>query len=376
MSTAKEEPGGAVVRRSIRERIAEQKTETNPLVEASLSTLADINETTSTFRVDATGELVVDAPAPLPVTVEPTAPMGELDALTASAYHLLMLPSESHPDDLEALAISVWNEAGWLSPGILRLQEGATLEGPWAITTETAQDLGIEDAASAQIWLVRCPARRGPAPSEELAAFNELARAFPQGMPVGLEDKVLEFLRRVARRLDGVIRIAGSGAILSPEPESAVNLRVFSSTWLPPAETEALLEPYIPGLHAPSPISPMEGAPYAFLAPVGSRSQVLIGVREETVIPRALRWEIWAKGQLCVYEIVWAAPEDLHDLARRPTRSGRLERARASRIIEAAAAVLVQQLDDPIRGGAAVIDEDGFLVGLDGPLPEEEEQRL
>lgn len=377
MTTDKEKDaqGGGVVRRSIRERIAEQKTGVNPLVEATLSTIADIDDTTTTFRVDATGELVVDQPAPLPVAVEQTEPMGELDQVTAGAYHLLVLPSESHPDDLEALAVSVWNEAGWLSPGVLRLQEGATLEGPWAMSAQTAQDLGITSGADAHTWLVRCPARRAQPPSPELAAFNVLARAFPHGMPVGLEDRVLEFLRRVARRLDGVIRIAGSGAILSPEQESAVNLRVFASSWLPPAETEALLLPYIPELHAPSPLPTAEGAPYAFLAPVGARSQVLIGVREETVIPRALRWEIWAKARLWVYEIVWAAPEDLQDLEQHPTRAGRLERVRASRMIEAGAAVLAEALDDPLLGGAAVIDEDDFLVGLDVPLPEEEEQR-
>ncbi len=375
MAETRKEGAGAPVRKSIRERMADRSAGTNPLVESSLSMLSEVDDTTGTFSIDMTGELVVDQLAPLPVSLETTTPKGVLDPLTASAYHLLVLPAAAQPEDLEALAVSVWNEAGWLSPGVLRLQESATLEGPWSLDAEGARELGLKVSEDDHVWLVRCRVVRGPAPSAEMMEINELARAFPEGMPSGLEDRVIDFLRRVSRRLDGYVRIAGSGHAIEPSPESAVNLKVYSNTWLPPEEIQALLEPYIPDIYSPSPVPDSEGAPYAFLAPTGSRSQVLIGVRPETAVPRALRWEMWAKGRLYLYEIVWAPPEDLYDLDKVPTRSGRLERTRASRTVEVAAALLAQKLDDHMLGGAAVIDEDDFLVGLDVLPPEEEEPR-
>ncbi len=370
----------APIRRSIHERIAQQAQAANPLVDSSLSLLDDVTADTGTFRVDMTGELVEDNVAPLPVLAEPSSPRGELDLMTAKAHHLLLLPETASADDLEALAISVWNEAGWLTPGLLRLQEGATLEGPWVISKHSAKDLGLDISDDfrpheLQVWLLRCPTRRGAAPIEEIREFNEWARAFPEGMPIGLEERVLEALQRVARRLYGTLRIAGSGYLMSPDPESSVNLRVYASAWLPPEETEQLLKPHIPDVYLPGPPPATDGAPYAFMGSAGTRSQVLIGVRTETTAPRALRWEIWAKERLYLYEIVWALPEDLYQLDQAPTRAGRLERTRASAVVETAAAVLADKLNDPLLGGAAVIDEDGFLVALDVPPQEEEQQR-
>ena len=104
----------------------------------------------------------------------------------AQAYHLLLVPDEVTPDDVEALAVSVWNEAGWLAPGILQLQESVTLEGPWSLDEDTAAALG-SPSDNEQVWLLRCPARRGAPPSSAVMAFDEPALA------VLLHDAVPEF---------------------------------------------------------------------------------------------------------------------------------------------------------------------------------------
>lgn len=350
---------GAPRRRSVQERMVGLKAQPNPLVETDLNMLDGLEASTSTFSVAETGELVVGQIAPLPLTVERSGPLGELDLLTASAYHLLTLPSDATGDDLEALAISVWNEAGWASPGVLRLLENVTLEGPWTLSTTSAQDLGV---ALTNIWMLRCAPHRGAPPSEAVLGFDEWARAFPEGMPVGVELKVLEVLRRIAHRLRGGLRIAGSGALIVPQDGDALSLRVYSDQWIPPALLRANLDVHVEGVLpvGPDPLQP--GGPYALLAPVSPLSQVLVGVREERFPPRALRWERWAQANLIVYEVVWVQPPEMAAADGAPSRRARLEMTRATTIAETVAAVVAMSVPN-----AAVVDEDGFLLALDEP---------
>lgn len=343
-------------RRSVRERMASLRAEPNPLVETDMELLDGFAASTSTFSIAETGELVEDEIAPLPMTVERDAPARELDELTASAYHLLGLPEEATGDDLEALAISVWNEAGWAGPGVLRLQDNVTLEGPWKLTEDCQESLGF---SMPNVWMLRCSPHRGAPPSPAVMEFDEWARAFPEGMPVGVELKVLDVMRRIARRLHGVIRIAGSGALIVPEVADALSLRVYSNQWIPPATLRANLDSHLANVTAPGPDPAAPGAPYALLAPVSDMSQVLIGVREERFPPRALRWERWAQGNLIVFEVVWVQPAEIAGNGT-PSRRARLERTRASSIAETAAAIIATSVPH-----AAVVDDDGFLLALD-----------
>lgn len=354
-------------RKSIAERMAEKRSVTAPLVESSVDSLATTSDTTTTFRVDVTGALVADEFAPVPLQVERTEPHGELDVATGQAYHLVVLPEDVSEDDLEALMVSVWNEAGWLAPGVLRLKESATLEGPWSVS-EGAGELGIPEDLP-QVWRLVYPPRRGAPPLPEIMEMDAWSRAFPDGMPVGTELEVLQTLHRAVRRLEGALRIAGSGYLMRPDPEVAVNLRVFSDQWLSPAELLELLEPHIPGLLPAQQADGKPGSPYALLAPAARRSQVLVGVREETFLPKALRWEHWAKGtRVYLYDLVWLPPDDFMDLETRPSRMGFLERRMVAATLETAAAALSSVLLQ-----SAVIDEDGFLLALDEPLAEEEQ---
>ncbi|MFZ1382451.1 MAG: hypothetical protein WAS54_06660 [Scrofimicrobium sp.] len=363
-------------RKSVFDRIATRSLDTNPLVASSIDTLATVGDETGSFSIDMTGALVMDSLAPLPLSTEAPIHLGELDYPEAAKHHLLLMSDQAFPAEIEALAVSVWNEAGWLSPGSLQLRHGSTLEGPWSVSAEVARKLGLPpDVPTSQVYLVRTQAMRGAKPSEQVKAFSEMARAFPSGMPVGPEERTLEFLQRVCRRLDGAIRIQGSGKVLRPSSGSSINLRVYASSWMPLEEMEALLAPSFPEIWNPGPLPAQTGSPFALMAPVGSKSQIIVGVRMETTPPRALRWEMWAKEKMFVYEIVWVRPPELFDLDTAPTRSGRLERNRVAKGIETAAALLAHELDSAVRGGAAIIDEDQFLVGLDAPPLEEEGPR-
>lgn len=356
------------------------------------------------YRVDETGRIThVDKVAPIAaplVRIEDAHPI-ELD--WALAHHLLVLGAEVEPDELEALAVSVWDEAGWAGPGMLRLGGHAALQGPWAVDPEVREALGTP-ADRPLAWAVLCPPSRGAAPRGAILDKDPWAHAFPAGMPIGVEYKVLLTLRRMARRLAGSLRIAGSGDVMTPDPDSAVGLAVYSPRWIAPDDLLAVLHPVFPAAidsrdvplstpHRPTPreveritaiaqsaehlpddvVRTIEesrrraaGHPqvvdgYALVAPAGNRSELVLEVRRVPRPPQALRWEPWTKDAVFEYRLRWIPGGGTTESALAGlTRAARLERLRSTADIERAAGLVVDAV------GGSVIDEDGFLVGLDG----------
>lgn len=355
-------------RRSLKDKLAERNKDPHPLVEVAAF---DSGVNTSTFRVEHTGELTLDTAASLATTADVIPDLGDFDLASGAAHHLLALPDGRTGEEVEALAISVWNEAGWTGPGALHLTEGVSLEGPWTPTGEVADTLGLNREVTS-VWVLRSQAMRGAAPNPEIMARDELARAFPEGMPLGAELKTLMFLARVARRLGGQVRLAGSGYVQTPDPESSINLRIYTDR---PTDVEFLRGvlardfPEVKDVSGAAPHDPR--APHAFLLPGGRDSQVLVGMRPADDVPRALRWEAWLRDAAYMYEVNWATglPPALPD--GQLTRVGRRERNLVAADIARAAATIVSTLRH-----AAVIDEDDFLVRPDELLPEEEPPHL
>ncbi|QWW19760.1 hypothetical protein I6B53_01085 [Schaalia sp. 19OD2882] len=366
------------------------------------------------FRVGTEGDVAADQAAALVAPLERTAPLAPIDRHTATGHHLLAVNSTVEPDELEALAVSVWEGAGWTAPGTLRLSGGARLEGPWSLPTELRREFGIP-AEQDTVWLLVCAPNRAQFPPRP-NLFDRWANAFPKGVPCGVEAKMLLTMERMARRLAGTIRIAGSGVLIEPDPDSAVSLTVHAPRWLDPEEALALLVTEFPDTIDARDIVPerghaipkrrdlervdavREGLPevpaevaraiesdrrrdleagqlldgYSLVTPVGNKSRMALEVRPAgEVVPQALRWETWASGPIIEYKLRWlpaegvsgapsssatssAVPDARHGL----TRAARLERVRAAADIERAAALVQGAV------GGAILDEDGFLVGL------------
>lgn len=354
-----------VQRRSIRERISDLK---SPSAELFAVSGPSTGAASTTFRVNDAGELVEDAAAALAASFDVDHPLGELDQPGGEMYHLLALPAEATGAEVEALAISVWDEAGWNHPGQLHLTRGVTLEGPWSVPEATRDALGLSEGIET-VWRLRCPPIRGAKPAPEIAAIDEWAQAFPQGVPVGVEYTVLQALRRVARRLRGELRIAGEGKIITPDPDSAVNLQIYTDTYIPAAELKETLDRFFWDVSLGGPeTEPAEGQPYALSLPRGSRSRVLVGIRPVDRVPRVLRWEPWAKGSVYLVEIQWVNATEMQLLGGRMTRVGRLERSRVSTTVGMVATLVAGMI-----GGGAVIDEDDFVLGFDALPPAEAE---
>ena len=180
--------------------------------------------------------------------------------------HLLALPEGVQPDEVEVLAASRFLNARSEEPEgdtttqrarpltaafglrltgprpqarVLRLTRHSTLVGPYAVTPEDALTLGLP-ATTTTAFDVVCPRDRGakPAPGGDR---HGLKRAFPDGYPNREEERVLLWLVAAARRLGGAVRTGGSGVVLQPDMESAIDLTVFSDRWVEPAEALAVV---------------------------------------------------------------------------------------------------------------------------------------
>ncbi|MEE6281780.1 hypothetical protein [Georgenia sp. MJ170] len=340
-----------------------------------------------------------------------------LDRTLAEPRHLLVLPGAVTLDEVEALAASHFDDAGWTGPSSLRVTGAAQLTGPWQLddALRTALDL---PRWAVLAMLLRCPIERsGPVP-RELLGLGGLLDAFPDGEPVGLEGRVLRHLLAQARRLGGAVRLAGTGTVLVPDPATAVDLTVHSTVWLDPDACAQVLAPQLPTLRLPHDEAPLDGAtqpagaeasvgPAAHRPPPGAldenerawlhaeadaldravlaQPQVLdgyalvgaprrdgalaagdsadgdlieIGVSGDVPPEPALRAMPWARNGVVTYEVRWRPADPESALGPRPPLAGRRRRT--------AARLLVERLTALLHGavGGEVVDDDGFLVAV------------
>ena len=420
-----EAPLASPVRRSLKERMASAQhsfadptltaaTTGNPLTQTNVS-LGGLTTTETAFQVAADGEITsAEAAIPIAAAIEVSEPAGVIDLDDARAHHLFLVSEAVDPAELEALAISMWDEAGWIAPGRLRLSSDAELEGPWSLDQPTRSALGTPSTLT-NAWILRCPVAR--AKQQTSAVMGEWAKAFPEGMPIGLEYRVLEALNRMARRLAGGMRIAGSGYVMVPDADSAVNLTVYSPRWINPEDLlQAMREragfeqmkdarDIVPEAPKAPALSPAQAAHieklkaelgpvrediaskiakareeleaqrdkpqvvdgYALMSPIGNRSDMMIEVHAVPTPPRVLRWEPWTAGAIIEYQVRWLPTSAPTPGGGSMSRTARLERLRSTQDIEKAAGMITTLV------GGNVIDEDGFLVGLEEISPDEGE---
>ncbi|SFK46096.1 hypothetical protein [Cellulomonas sp. KH9] len=200
---------------------------------------------------------------------EPTFPPLPLDDPALADRHLLALPAGIEPDEVEVLAASRFRNVGWedvtpeaptrtgVMPAVtaafgirtvgrraprvraLRLARLSRLAGPYSIEAQDALALGLP-ASSVMVWVLEAPRERGeqPWPGGDRDGFK---RAFPDGLPVREEDRVLRWLVAAARRLCGAVRTQ-TGVVLTPDPDAATDLTVLTDRWLEPADVLALVQ--------------------------------------------------------------------------------------------------------------------------------------
>jgi hypothetical protein len=322
----------------------------------------------------------------------PAAPSAAtIDVAAALAHHLLVVPDDVAPDDVEALAMSRFPGAGAAPDGV-GLAPGARLVGPWS--APRVPELGMPPWPH-HVYLTHAPRQRGAAVPRELRGRGDLLDAFADGEPVGLEREVVDFLLAAARRLGGAVRVEGRfGLVLTPPPRP--DLVLYSGSWLEPARLVEVLAPQLPGLavpeaaasprprvplHAPAEMDEAErrwlhaeADAYDAAALAGSGEEVpgygatvdaedgsVFSVAAEPVaqVPLVVTPSAWASAGAYCYEIRHHAAEP-DPSATRP-RGVDLRTPRAVDpvpVIDAAALALHDVV------GGEVVDDDGFLVAL------------
>jgi hypothetical protein len=358
--------------------------------------------------------------------------------------HLLALPPGVAADEVEVLAISRFAKARWeeqeenaLQPrgimgpmtaalGIravsaatipartLRLARLSTLNGPFRMETQDAVSLGLPTTCTVAYVLV-CPRERGERPYPG-GDRDGLKRAFPDGMPVREEERVLQWLVAAARRLGGSVRIGERGTVLTPDVDSAIDLTVLSDAWLEPAEALAVVqsvqararlsEPTArwagpqPGVgrgagERPGWVSesggrglsaaleqhgvedeaerrrlmaeasafdelmiavPPVAEGYGVLVDLGHDGTLSVEAGVETALPPVMRDLPWAQDGVVAYRVHWEPPfiEELE--AERPSFEHRVARSRAAPLVQAVARAVHQAV------GGEIADEADFLV--------------
>jgi len=358
--------------------------------------------------------------------------------------HILALPADVGVDEVEVLAISRFANAHWeeqeqdalqprgiigpmtaalgiravgsasIPPRTLRLARLSTLNGPFRMETQDAVSLGLPTTCTLAYVLV-CPRERGAKPYPG-GDRDGLKRAFPDGMPVREEERVLQWLVAAARRLGGSVRIGVRGTVLTPDVDSAIDLTVLSDSWLEPAEALAVIQ----SVHARARISEAPGtwtgpqagvgrdAPdgpgwvaeaggrglsaaleehgvsdeaerrrlmaeaaaydelmvavpplpeaYGILVDLGHDGMLSVEAGVETLLPPLMRDLPWTRGGVVAYRVHWEPPfvEELE--AERPSFEHRVARSRAAPLVQAVARVVHQAI------GGEIADEADFLV--------------
>lgn len=193
----------------------------------------------------------------------------------ATRRHLLVLPADVGPDEVQTLAVSRFPRAVWEvepttaaprpgggarglrqavpAPGVLRLSRHSTLHGPFTVARTTATALGLPLSAGIA-YVVHATAERGERPWPTGGDRDGLRRAFPDGLPVRDEERTVGWLIAAARRLGGAVRAAPlrpgvAGALLVPDPAAAVDLTVWTDIWLEPEVALAVVRQAVPRAH-------------------------------------------------------------------------------------------------------------------------------
>lgn len=377
----------------------------NPLTDTLLGLTGQDTQTLRVIRDGSSGATLEASARP---AVDPgddyratRGPLGDDDC----GRDLLALSQEVMASEVEALAVSLWDGAGWESPGVLRLCGQARLRGPYELTRALRTRLRLPSWAVNAFVLDVPEELAGPIPPE-LVTGHPLVRAYRADQPAGTHWEAVEGLYAMARRLAGAWRIAATRDVLQPDPDSATTLSVYAPTWLEQGVLQRVLVSSVPGTVlieaplAPRPrgatragrrraeraaqawiearlgvaeveriakearafdemmaSTPLPDVGYSLTLATAQASDVAVHAQPVDTPPPALRWESWAGESLASYTLSWL-PRSVPSRGQTLSRVQRIERLRATEAIEALAAAIYQLI------GGAVLDEDGFLVAV------------
>lgn len=281
------------------------------------------------------------------------------DAQTLRTSHLLLVDDTVLDSDVDVLLSNVLPRVT-SEGGTRKLSRYSTLTGPLEITQDAAEQAQIPSAFVAAYALSTPREREPEAPPEWFVHGEGIEKLFPSGLPMREEERGVDLLIALARRLHTAVRIADDGSpggherIIVPDPDAFPEITVYSQYWI----TSDLLLPHIAKAVPDARVvdtsadvsEDQELDGYSLDIDLGEgRGLIELGVMVETALPTIV--ERFAEGPQTAYSVRWHADDD----GESSRQHRRIRRAAASIIGDLAASVV------EATGGTAV-DRDGFLL--------------
>ncbi|MDR0594603.1 MAG: hypothetical protein LBG60_15415 [Bifidobacteriaceae bacterium] len=170
-----------------------------------------------------------------------------LTSALAETHHLLVLAPDIDTNEIAILASTRWR-AVEQAMGEITLSRYSSLFGPYTIGAGLGPSLGLPRGLN-QAWMATTLTERGDRPRPGALDPTGVSRAFPNGLPVREERRVVDFLVAAARRLGGVVRFHDSGLMVAPVPDGALDLTVCSPLWLEPEAALATARSVVPSFN-------------------------------------------------------------------------------------------------------------------------------
>ncbi|MDR2454706.1 MAG: hypothetical protein LBD51_09325 [Bifidobacteriaceae bacterium] len=320
-----------------------------------------------------------------------------LTSALADTHHILALGGDIEAGELALLAATRWKRVEQ-AMGEIGLSRYSSLFGPYKVGAALGATLGLPRGLH-QAWIANTLTERGDPPFLRALDPTGISRAFPTGLPVREERRVADFLVAAARRLGGVVRFHGSGLMVAPVPDGALDLSVFSPLWLEPEAALATARAVVPRFRlaidwhafAPTPQAPaaetlgdpglavdparrnealaaaragdaaaLAGQPsldrYALTADLGPAGTLVIEISGVDQPPGALREVPWAAPGAVEYAVRWIPRNPEHLLMEFPPAEHCQTRAQMASLLAGIARVIYQTV------GGEVLDSDGFPI--------------
>jgi hypothetical protein len=316
-----------------------------------------------------------------------------LTSALAETHHVLALAGDIDVHEIALLAATRWKRVEE-AMGEISVSRYSSLFGPYTVGAALGATLGLPRGLH-QAWIANTLTERGDRPLPGALDPTGISRAFPKGLPVREEGRVVDFMVAAARRLGGVVRFHDSGLMVAPVPDGALDLSIYSPLWLEPEAALATARLVVPRFelaidwHAFTPPAPAGGfgasweedddgrgqilaqaaqadaealtgeqtldrfALTAALGPAGTLVVEIAGVEEP---PGALRGVPWATGGAVMYAVRWIPVEPKHLLMEFPPAGHCQARAQMASLLAGITRVFHHTV------GGEVLDADGFPI--------------
>lgn len=255
-------------------------------------------------------------------------------------HHRLQLPRDTDPADVLTMVRNVRPDALEDEDGVIDLGDDQHL----------TPDRSPRGAGR---WTLDTPREREDPLPEGMGDSHGYGRAFPDGIPFGLERQGLDLAWSLARRLHGAV-VTDGGARLEPHPFHLRDLTLVSPHALAPESLAELLGPLEPEaeLDQVPDGAPRTGYSATIPLPQGEEISLRVGRSSRPTALRALGW----LEEAVDYELVHLTADPEEDAVEAPDAETTERWELAYRRIGLIAGLLSETV------GGYVVDVEGFLV--------------